>query len=60
MADSIALTLARLQTKIELCHDRHPNTCLVVWSAGSFQVAEFILRFIIQAVGLPWHPLLPL
>lgn len=60
MADRIALILAGLQTKIERCHDRHPNTCLVVWSASSFQVVEFVIRFVAQAFGLPWHPLLPL
>jgi hypothetical protein len=45
---------------IEACHDRHPNTCLIAWSAGSFQVTELVIRALVQAFGLPWHPLLPL
>ena len=60
MADCIRALLTSLRIKIEACHARHPNTCLVVWSASSFQVTELVIRAVAQALGLPWHPLIPL
>jgi hypothetical protein len=52
--------MTRLHGWIERCHARHPNTCLVAWSAGSFQVIEFLLRIISGSLGVPWHPLIGL
>ena len=55
---ALARVLIRLQDKAERCHARHPNSCLVVWSATSFQVTDTMLRMLAEHFGIPWHPLI--
>ena len=51
-----ARIIAALIAKVERCHNDHPNACLVVWSASSFQATEGILRGLFDLIGVNAAP----